>query len=97
MVVALGQPAEIDRQAFADWAARRFPDQKIATPIRTSNPLRPMILVTARSLFGSSGGGNRAMAMVAVVVRKPTIAATCATGLPPGTWMTPGPANPWRR
>src|SRR5262245_8520016 len=54
---------------------------------------RPTTLTTASVLFGSLSSGTHASTIDTAVTKKPTEASAIATGLPPGTRITSGPAG----
>ena len=57
-----------------------------------STALPPTTFSTARGLFGSSADGITDSRIVIDVLTRPTHASVIATGLPPGTRRTSGPA-----
>src|ERR1700733_1560619 len=65
----------------------------MATPATMSAAVDKSTLATARGLFGSSSAGAADRMMVTRVVTNPNVARAMATGRPPGTRRTSGPAG----
>ena len=59
----------------------------------TSTADDPTTFTTASVLFGSSSAGMHASTIEIAVTTNPVAASAMATGFPPGTRMTPGPAG----
>ena len=71
----------------------RFPVKYTAAPPKSSSPVSPATFVTASTLFGSPSAGMSARPIAVAVTQNPTPPTSVATGRPPGTRITSGPAG----
>src|SRR5205085_314304 len=87
------QPGERNELRHEAAIARCFPERYTIAPIPISTSERPTTFTTANVLFGSISEGMHASTIDTAVTMKPIDASAVATGVPPGTRRTSGPAG----